>query len=66
MNWRRGEVPAVEHGEGSWPRSVVICGGGNGGHALAVVASQNFEGTLDWLVGSDEKATLLSDNMART
>ena len=41
-------------------RSVLaICGGGNGGHALAVVASQNFDGDIDWLVGSEEKADLL-------
>jgi predicted dinucleotide-binding enzyme len=38
---------------------LTICGGGNAGHALAVVASQNFEGDIDWLVGSEEKATLL-------
>ena len=41
-------------------RSVLtVCGGGNGGHALAVVASQNFDGDIDWLVGSEEKAELL-------
>ena len=41
-------------------RSVLaICGGGNAGHALAVVASQNFSGDLVWLVGSEEKAELL-------
>src|SRR6266581_2880114 len=38
---------------------LTICGGGNAGHALAVVLSQNFDGTVDWLVGSEEKADLL-------
>jgi NAD/NADP octopine/nopaline dehydrogenase, alpha-helical domain len=38
---------------------LTICGGGNAGHALAVVASQNFDGDIDWLVGSEEKAELL-------
>jgi NAD/NADP octopine/nopaline dehydrogenase, alpha-helical domain/NAD-dependent glycerol-3-phosphate dehydrogenase N-terminus len=42
------------------PRPVlVICGSGNAGHALAVVSSQNFDGVVDWLVGSEEKADLL-------
>jgi NAD/NADP octopine/nopaline dehydrogenase, alpha-helical domain len=35
---------------------LAVCGGGNGGHALAVVASQNFDGDVDWLVGSEDKA----------
>jgi hypothetical protein len=38
---------------------LAICGSGNAGHALAVVASQNFDGDVDWLVGSKEKADLL-------
>jgi predicted dinucleotide-binding enzyme len=38
---------------------LTICGSGNAGHALAVVASQNFDGDIDWLVGSEEKADLL-------
>jgi NAD/NADP octopine/nopaline dehydrogenase, alpha-helical domain len=46
-------------------RSVVtICGGGNGGHALAVVASQHFDGDIDWLVGSEQKARLLRRGMS--
>src|ERR1700688_3759664 len=41
-------------------RSVLaICGGGNAGHALAVVASKNFDGDIVWLAGSEEKAELL-------
>lgn len=45
----------------SEPRRPVlaICGSGNAGHALAVVVSQNFDGDVDWLVGSEEKAELL-------
>jgi hypothetical protein len=44
-------------------RSVLtICGGGNAGHALAVVASQNFDGDVDWLVGPGDKADLLRRN----
>jgi hypothetical protein len=61
-----GETSAAAGTEGRWPRSLVICGGGNGGHALAVVASQNFGGAVDWLVGSDAKASLLAGNVART
>lgn len=38
---------------------LAICGGGNAGHALAVVASQNFNGDIVWLAGSEEKADLL-------
>jgi len=38
---------------------VAICGSGNAGHALAVVLSQNFEGDVNWLIGSEEKADLL-------
>ena len=38
---------------------LTICGGGNGGHALAVVLSQNFDGIVNWLTVSDEKAELL-------
>jgi len=38
---------------------LAICGGGNAGHALAVVASQNFDGDVRWLVGSGERAELL-------
>lgn len=38
---------------------LAICGGGNGPHALAVVASQTFDGDIGWLVSSEEKAVLL-------
>jgi opine dehydrogenase len=38
---------------------VAICGSGNAGHALAVALSQNFEGVVSWLIGSEEKADLL-------
>lgn len=48
-----------------WPRSVLICGGGNGGHALSVVLSQHAEVRVDWLVGSDAKAALLTEKVAR-
>jgi NAD/NADP octopine/nopaline dehydrogenase, alpha-helical domain len=44
--------------------SVTICGGGNAAHALAVVASQNFGGAIDWLVSAEEKAELLRQGMA--
>jgi predicted dinucleotide-binding enzyme len=39
--------------------ALTICGSGNAGHALAVVLSQNFDGAVDWLVGSEERAELL-------
>src|SRR6266576_2980069 len=38
---------------------VAICGGGNAAHALAVVASQNFDCDIVWLRGSEEKAESL-------
>jgi hypothetical protein len=41
---------------------LAICGGGNGGHALAVVASQNFDGDVTWLVGSDDKAIVVQNS----
>jgi ketopantoate reductase len=44
--------------------SVTICGGGNAAHALAVVASQNFGGVIDWLVSSDDKAELLRQGLS--
>jgi predicted dinucleotide-binding enzyme len=43
--------------------SVTICGGGNAAHALAVAASQNFGGAIDWLVSTDEKAELLRQGL---
>jgi hypothetical protein len=46
------------------PSALTICGGGNAGHALAVVASQNLHGDIDWLVGSEEKADLLRRRLA--
>lgn len=56
-----GRLTAVSPVDGSRGRRSVlaICGGGNAGHALAVVASQNFDGDIDWLVGSEQKADLL-------
>ena len=48
---------------GRWD-SVTICGGGNAAHALAVVASQNFAGAIDWLVSTDEKAELLRHGLS--
>jgi hypothetical protein len=41
------------------PWRLAICGGGNAGHALAVVLSQNSDCIIEWLVGSKEKAGLL-------
>lgn len=46
------------------PSALTICGSGNAGHALAVVASQNLDGDIDWLVGSEEKADLLRGRIA--
>jgi hypothetical protein len=61
-----GRVTAVPRlGASNGRRSVLtICGGGNAGHALAVVASQNFDGDIDWLVGSEQKADLLRRGMS--
>ena len=47
-------------------RVVAVCGGGNAGHALAVVISESgVDAHVDWLVGSPEKATVLRRGMAR-
>lgn len=43
---------------------MTICGSGNAAHALAVVASQNLDGHIDWLVGSDEKAATLHRSLS--
>jgi predicted dinucleotide-binding enzyme len=45
------------------PSNLTICGSGNAGHALAVVASANFGGDIDWLVGSTQRAELLREAM---
>src|SRR5271165_1689257 len=44
---------------------LVICGGGNAGHAIAVAASREFEGDIDWLVGSEQKAEILRSGAAK-
>jgi hypothetical protein len=61
---KTGESSATAE-DGRWLRSVVICGGGNAGHALAVVLSQHFDGPVDWLVGSSDKAALIAENHRR-
>jgi hypothetical protein len=43
---------------------LAICGGGNAGHALTVVASQNFDGEVHWLVSTPEKAESLRATVA--
>ena len=49
------------------PRGQVltICGSGNAGHALAVAASQRFEGAINWLTGSEDRAALLRERVSR-
>jgi hypothetical protein len=39
---------------------LAICGGGNAGHSLAVLASANFHGEIRWLASSPERAALLA------
>ncbi|HXF01015.1 MAG TPA: NAD/NADP octopine/nopaline dehydrogenase family protein [Solirubrobacterales bacterium] len=46
-------------------RVITICGGGNAGHALAVVLSQRFTAHVDWLVSSPERADLLHGGRSR-
>jgi hypothetical protein len=38
---------------------LAICGGGNAAHAVAIVASQNFDGDIVWLLFWEEKAESL-------
>jgi NAD/NADP octopine/nopaline dehydrogenase, alpha-helical domain len=49
----------------SGDRVLTICGGGNAGHALAVVVSKHASVHVDWLVSSAEKADLLRRGLAR-
>lgn len=44
--------------------TLTICGSGNTAHALAVVASQNHDGHVDWLAGSQERVALLRRGLA--
>jgi hypothetical protein len=46
-------------------RAITICGGGNAGHALAVVLSQRSTAHVDWLVSSPERADLLRSGWSR-
>jgi hypothetical protein len=46
-------------------RVVTICGGGNAGHALAVVISKHATAHVNWLVGSAAKADLLRRGLSR-
>jgi hypothetical protein len=39
--------------------SIAVCGTGNGAHAVAIMASQNIDGDIYWLAGSEDKARLL-------
>jgi hypothetical protein len=55
----RSEGMSLGRTQGGRRPVLAICGGGNAGHALAVVASSNFDGDIDWLVGSEQKADLL-------
>ena len=45
------------------PSRIAVCGTGNAGHALVVAVSQNFEGSVAWLSGSEERAALLRRNL---
>jgi predicted dinucleotide-binding enzyme len=47
-------------------RVLTICGSGNAGHALAVVASQHHDGEIDWLIGSEEKAEVVRRGFSST
>jgi NAD/NADP octopine/nopaline dehydrogenase, alpha-helical domain/Ketopantoate reductase PanE/ApbA len=46
-------------------RVVAICGGGNAGHALAVVVSNHTGAQVDWLVSSAERADVLRRGLSR-
>jgi hypothetical protein len=50
---------------GDRARVLTICGGGNAGHALAVVISQHGTAHVDWLVSSSERADLLRLGLSR-
>jgi NAD/NADP octopine/nopaline dehydrogenase, alpha-helical domain len=50
---------------GDRARVLTICGGGNAGHALAVVISKHATAHIDWLVSSSERADLLRRGLSR-
>src|SRR6266498_4096245 len=52
-------------GSGDRTRVLTICGGGNAGHALAVVVSKHATAHIDWLVSSAERADLLRRGLSR-
>jgi hypothetical protein len=60
----RATKSRVSRSSGTRNPVLAICGGGNAGHALAVVASQTFDGDVDWLVNADDKAEVLRDRVA--
>jgi hypothetical protein len=45
------------------PSRIAVCGSGNAGHALVVALSQEFQGPIGWLTGSEERAALLRRNL---
>lgn len=47
-------------------RKIVICGGGNAGHALAVACSQTPGVEIGWLVATEERADTLRRNSRRS
>jgi hypothetical protein len=61
---RSTRAPQSAHAAPARP-VLVICGGGNAGHAIAVAASKEFEGDIDWLVGSEQKAEILRSGAAK-
>ena len=64
-----GDAAARDEADGLFrvkSRVLTICGSGNAGHALAVVASQHHDGEIDWLIGSEEKAEVLRRGFSST
>jgi NAD/NADP octopine/nopaline dehydrogenase-like protein/ketopantoate reductase PanE/ApbA-like protein len=50
--------------EAGGPAKIAVCGSGNAGHALVVAMSRSFDGSVVWLVGSQERAELLRRNLS--
>jgi predicted dinucleotide-binding enzyme len=59
---RMSETPGASADQN---RVITICGGGNAGHALAVVVSKRVAAHIDWLVSSPGRADLLRRGLSR-
>jgi hypothetical protein len=58
--------PSVRTSSARSVRKIVVCGGGNAGHALAVACSQTPGVEIGWLVATEERADTLRQNVRQS